>query len=52
MEVKALLKSLCAEQVEGTNKKSVNDCVAFLQSGRCDDHVRLVSEQEVYMSQG
>ena len=45
-EVKNLLKTLSAEQIEEIKRKESNDKVAFLQSGKCDDRVRLVCEEK------
>ena len=45
-EVKALLKTLSTEQMEEIKRKDSNDRVAFLQSGRYNDSVRLICEEE------
>ena len=45
-EVKALLKTLSTEQIEEIKRKDSNDRVAFLQSERYNDNVRLIHKEE------
>ena len=46
VEVKSLLKTQSTDQIEEIMRKDTNVRVAFLQSGRYDDNVRLIREEE------